>query len=249
MVDDVLYHSRPNLPSSCNCSKLTQVLKESFVGKHSRTVMVTCVAPNMKNCDHTLNTLRYADRVKERDPQTGQLSSAVAANSMIKRDQSEDLRVKLPPRPLTAPATSFRIEREDLTDESEEEDEVPPPPPSNEELLLRSLDEVERDGNEEKSAYSDFDYDKIVDSDENDSLEEVLRSNDDLPAAPRREQPPPRPRTAKNDPEAQSLIATHKTIMSKLLQMLQVGFTCGMAHVFFFLIPHDARYILLLQTA
>ena len=31
-------------------SKLTQVLKESFVGKNSRTVMVSCVAPNMKNC-------------------------------------------------------------------------------------------------------------------------------------------------------------------------------------------------------
>ncbi|EED92071.1 predicted protein, partial [Thalassiosira pseudonana CCMP1335] len=45
-------------------SKLTQVLKESFVGKNSRTVMVSCVAPNMKNVDHTLNTLRYADRVK-----------------------------------------------------------------------------------------------------------------------------------------------------------------------------------------
>ena len=52
-------------------SKLTQVLKESFVGKKSRTVMIACVAPNLSNCEHTLNTLRYADRVKERSPETG----------------------------------------------------------------------------------------------------------------------------------------------------------------------------------
>lgn len=53
-------------------SKLTQVLKESFVGKTSQAVMVACVAPNLTNCEHTLNTLRYADRVKERDPHNSQ---------------------------------------------------------------------------------------------------------------------------------------------------------------------------------
>lgn len=64
-------------------SKLTQVLKESFVGKNARTVMVACVAPNMTNCDHTLNTLRYADRVKERNPDTGNLTAVVAEASQI----------------------------------------------------------------------------------------------------------------------------------------------------------------------
>jgi hypothetical protein len=46
-------------------SKLTQVLKDSFIGEKTRTCMVACVSPNMSNCEHTLNTLRYADRVKE----------------------------------------------------------------------------------------------------------------------------------------------------------------------------------------
>jgi kinesin family protein 2/24 len=59
-------------------SKLTQVLKESFVGKNCSSVMVACIAPSMSNCEHTLNTLRYADRVKERNSTTGALSSSMA---------------------------------------------------------------------------------------------------------------------------------------------------------------------------
>lgn len=204
-------------------SKLTQVLKESFVGKNSRTVMVSCVAPNMKNCDHTLNTLRYADRVKERDPQTGQLSASVAASSKIKKDQADNiLKVKLPPRPLTAPAASFRIDRED---ESSGDDDIPPPP-SNEDLLLQSLDEVtfveerEYDDNvAEPSEHLHFDYEKIVESDGNDSLEEALKSNDNLSVL--HHSSSPKPQTSNKSPAIQSLIATHKAVMAKMLMMLQ----------------------------
>lgn len=42
-------------------SKLTEVLRDSFVG-NSRTVMISCISPNAGSCEHTLNTLRYADR-------------------------------------------------------------------------------------------------------------------------------------------------------------------------------------------
>jgi hypothetical protein len=37
------------------------------VGAKAKTVMIACIAPNQGNCEHTLNTLRYADRVKEHD--------------------------------------------------------------------------------------------------------------------------------------------------------------------------------------
>lgn len=45
-------------------SKLTEVLRDSFNG-NCRTVMIGAVSPASHNCEHTLNTLRYADRVKE----------------------------------------------------------------------------------------------------------------------------------------------------------------------------------------
>eukprot|EP00667_Euglena_gracilis_P002823 EG_transcript_2827 len=45
-------------------SKLTEVLRDSFVG-NCRTVMIANISPAASSCEHTLNTLRYADRVKE----------------------------------------------------------------------------------------------------------------------------------------------------------------------------------------
>ncbi|KAK4515126.1 uncharacterized protein ATC70_002736 [Mucor velutinosus] len=45
-------------------SKLTMVLRDSFVG-NSKTCMIATISPNQSNSDHTLNTLRYANRVKE----------------------------------------------------------------------------------------------------------------------------------------------------------------------------------------
>jgi len=45
-------------------SKLTQVLRDSFMG-NSCTVMIAAVSPNVLSVEHSLNSLRYADRVKE----------------------------------------------------------------------------------------------------------------------------------------------------------------------------------------
>ncbi|QDZ17805.1 kinesin-domain-containing protein [Chloropicon primus] len=45
-------------------SKLTEVLRESFTG-HSVSVMIANISPSTSCCENSLNTLRYADRVKE----------------------------------------------------------------------------------------------------------------------------------------------------------------------------------------
>ncbi|XP_069555487.1 kinesin-like protein KIF24 [Brachyistius frenatus] len=51
-------------------SKLTQVLKDSFVGD-SMTCMIANISPGHTATEHTLNTLRYANRVKELKGQSG----------------------------------------------------------------------------------------------------------------------------------------------------------------------------------
>lgn len=54
-------------------SKLTQVLRDSFIGEKSKTCMIAMISPGLNSCEHTLNTLRYANRVKElvvQDPET-----------------------------------------------------------------------------------------------------------------------------------------------------------------------------------
>jgi kinesin family protein 2/24 len=45
-------------------SKLTLILKDCF-SPESKTTMITTVSPGASSSDHSLNTLRYADRIKE----------------------------------------------------------------------------------------------------------------------------------------------------------------------------------------
>lgn len=56
-------------------SKLTQVLRDSFIGENSRTCMIAMISPGVQSCEHSLNTLRYADRVKELGAQGPELKS------------------------------------------------------------------------------------------------------------------------------------------------------------------------------
>lgn len=49
-------------------SKLTMVLRDSFMMQNAdriRIIMIACVSPGSSSADHTLNTLRYASRLKE----------------------------------------------------------------------------------------------------------------------------------------------------------------------------------------
>lgn len=66
-------------------SKLTQVLRDSFIGEKSKTCMIAMISPCLNSCEHTLNTLRYANRVKElvvQDPE--------ARNDDIEEMESDD---------------------------------------------------------------------------------------------------------------------------------------------------------------
>ncbi|XP_040011667.1 uncharacterized protein LOC120805479 isoform X2 [Xiphias gladius] len=88
-------------------SKLTQVLKDSFVGD-SMTCMIANISPGHLATEHTLNTLRYADRVKELRgqgrPRGGRIGKALPSpkhnlfNSYSSTYSSVGTRGKSPPK-------------------------------------------------------------------------------------------------------------------------------------------------------
>ena len=51
-------------------SKLTLSLRDSFISKkyNCKVIMIACICPGNSSADHTLNTLRYADRLKSKRP-------------------------------------------------------------------------------------------------------------------------------------------------------------------------------------
>ncbi|XP_060926841.1 kinesin-like protein KIF2A isoform X2 [Limanda limanda] len=63
--------NKPHTPF--RASKLTQVLRDSFIGENSRTCMIATISPGMTSCENSLNTLRYANRVKELTVDTNQV--------------------------------------------------------------------------------------------------------------------------------------------------------------------------------
>ena len=81
-------------------SKLTQVLKDSFMG-NSKTTMIANVSPALSCCEPTLNTLRYADRVKElkKDPKLKALQQdgqdALSKDLMLARQNNNTKIIKL----------------------------------------------------------------------------------------------------------------------------------------------------------
>ncbi|CAK9145580.1 unnamed protein product [Ilex paraguariensis] len=89
-------------------SKLTEVLRDSFVG-NSRTVMISCISPNAGSCEHTLNTLRYADRVK-----------SLSKSGNVKKEQ---VATSLPPISESSSASLLPVSA-DLEDFCEQQQEV-----------------------------------------------------------------------------------------------------------------------------
>lgn len=77
-------------------SKLTMVLKDSFVG-FCKTVMIGNVSPNVTSAQNTMNTLRYADRVKELKNNDTALSKEELAmrEMMLPRANKNTLKVNI----------------------------------------------------------------------------------------------------------------------------------------------------------
>ncbi|KAE8735399.1 Kinesin-like protein KIF2C [Hibiscus syriacus] len=90
-------------------SKLTEVLRDSFVGD-SRTVMISCISPSSGSCEHTLNTLRYADRVKSLLKGNNSKKETVSSSSNLRKSTALPLASYFPAETFEDNITDVRSE-------------------------------------------------------------------------------------------------------------------------------------------
>ena len=66
------------------------VLRDSFIASEKvKIVMLTCICPGMSSANHTLNSLRYAERLKEKNPSM----KSQKQNHLPKEEIQEELRI------------------------------------------------------------------------------------------------------------------------------------------------------------
>nr|XP_029118769.1 kinesin-like protein KIN-13A [Elaeis guineensis] len=113
-------------------SKLTEVLRDSFVG-NSRTVMISCISPNAGSCEHTLNTLRYADRVK-----------SLSKSGNPRKDQATGSLVPSGKESASPSSFPFSVESEDPLEQNQEVKVAELPRKNMESFSHNSTSEVDR---------------------------------------------------------------------------------------------------------
>jgi hypothetical protein len=105
-------------------SKLTMVLKESLVGG-AKAVMIACVSPSTHSCNHSLNTLRYAEKIWQGSGSHHRAGKGTSSPTIL---------------PNPPPGASASLE-EDLSSPLEDvlyEEPASPPPPSGLHRRVRS---------------------------------------------------------------------------------------------------------------
>uniref|UniRef100_A0A7N6A7C6 Kinesin-like protein n=1 Tax=Anabas testudineus TaxID=64144 RepID=A0A7N6A7C6_ANATE len=85
-----LGRNKPHTPF--RASKLTQVLRDSFIGENSRTCMIATISPGMTSCENTLNTLRYEEEVS---PQLFTFHEAVSQLESIRWLEDEKVLLEM----------------------------------------------------------------------------------------------------------------------------------------------------------
>mmetsp|Transcript_8811 Transcript_8811/g.17995 ORF Transcript_8811/g.17995 Transcript_8811/m.17995 type:complete len:542 (-) Transcript_8811:1595-3220(-) len=113
-------------------SKLTLILKDCFTSSLARTTMIATVSPGASSSDHTLNTLRYADRIKEKKVTTvANTARPIKKAGAVKKTRPSTERspktLKAPQKTIAAEprAAGVELQREPLLldDECNEEEE------------------------------------------------------------------------------------------------------------------------------
>lgn len=89
-------------------SKLTLLLKDCFTSTESMTTMIATVSPGASSADHSLNTLRYADRIKEQ-----QVIGSGARKKLSPKNSSISSKQRSPSQPIS-PAQNTTKEKKEV---------------------------------------------------------------------------------------------------------------------------------------
>ncbi|KAL1559082.1 Kinesin-like protein KIN-13B [Salvia divinorum] len=170
-------------------SKLTEVLRDSFVG-NSRTVMISCISPNAGSCEHTLNTLRYADRVKSLS-RGNTKKDVLSSTSNLKESIAQPLSSVLPPATTfeddTGDSWPEQTDKEDYDEDFYEQEK--PSWKKNSRVELPSLpipdDKMKR--NNIQSKWKEPPKSEIKYSKSDDDLTALLKEEEDLVHAHRKQ--------------------------------------------------------------
>lgn len=75
-------------------SKLTLILKDCFTSSAARTTMIATVSPGASSSDHSLNTLRYADRIKEKSTSVANEARRAGKRSTLQKGKMTSRRTE-----------------------------------------------------------------------------------------------------------------------------------------------------------
>ncbi|KAA0059297.1 kinesin-13A [Cucumis melo var. makuwa] len=171
-------------------SKLTEVLRDSFVG-NSRTVMISCISPSSGSCEHTLNTLRYADRVKSLSKGNNVKKDTFSSTLNLKESTTGPLTSALPSGTMfeNEPAWVGRNEREEVDASEEIFEQRKPSWKKNGKLepfrTSVAVENVQKSNNQPK--WKDMPKADSHNSNSDDDLNELLQEEEDLISAHRKQ--------------------------------------------------------------
>lgn len=165
-------------------SKLTLVLKDSFTNPKSRTVMIVNVSPAASSADHTLNTLRYADRIKERVV-GGQAARYAAADAAAAAGAAPRAKPRAGSEAKAQAAADERRRRSDAKGADEYEEE--PEEPEDEEQALDAFHRTVQDVFEEEETLLNLHMSVIQENaelltEEGRLLQQIQGENNDIDA-------------------------------------------------------------------
>ena len=120
-------HNEQHVPF--RTSKLTLVLRDSFLNKNnkSKIIMISCISPCSSCANHTINTLRYADRLKEKTAPNSNNKLTKSINSNGKENNKNSVNVLSHSSNFTRVGGVLQLDKKIYSDSNNKKQSQSPP--------------------------------------------------------------------------------------------------------------------------